>query len=340
MTQSCSACLKTLVLSLLLLLTVAGAEAEPLEITPFRTINNNPLAQIYGLPAETSAVLTDSGRWHFNLTQDIASIYSTSDSSSEHILLDGELYRWNLSARYGVSDNLELGLELPFIVQGGGFLDSFIIDWHKTFGLPQGGRDTAPKNRLRYQYSKDGRQLLNVTRSSSGIGDISLLAGYRLFEQKTDQDLDAVAVRAQVKLPSGDTGNLMGSGSIDTALFLTGSMNRSTEWGMLGVFGSVGGMVSSDGSILAGQRENLAALGTAGLGWAPASWIAFKVQCNLHTPLFNSGLSEIGNNSALITFGGTLKLPDGYLLDLGVGEDIAVGTAPDVNFHMGLAKRF
>jgi len=86
-TKSCSIYLKTLVLSLLLLFTAAESKAEPLEITPFRTINNNPLSQIYGLPAETSAVLTGAGRWQFNLTQDIASIYSTSDSSSEQILL-------------------------------------------------------------------------------------------------------------------------------------------------------------------------------------------------------------------------------------------------------------
>ena len=340
MTKSCSVYLKTLVLSLLLLLTAAEAKSEPLEITPFRTINNNPLSQIYGLPAETSAVLTGSGRWQFNLTQDIASIYSTSESSSEQILLDGELYRWNLSARYGLSNDFEVGLEIPFILQEGGFLDGFINDWHDAFGLSHGGRDSAPKNRLRYQYTKNGRQLLNMTNSSGGIGDISLLGAYRIFEQKTATDHDAVALRAQLKLPSGDTDNLMGSGSVDMTLFLTGSMNRSTEWGMLGVFASAGGMVSSDGSILESQRENLAALGTAGLGWAPTSWIAFKVQCNLNTPLFNSGLSEIGSGSALLTFGGTLKLPDNYLLDIGVGEDIAVSTAPDVNFHIGLAKRF
>jgi len=134
-----------LVLSLMMLLTAAETRAEPLEITPFRTVNNNPLSQIYGLPAETSAVLAGSGRWQFNLTQDIASIYSTSDSSSEQILLDGELYRWNLSARYGLGDDFEVGLEIPFILQDGGFLDGFINDWHDTFGLSPGGRDSAPK---------------------------------------------------------------------------------------------------------------------------------------------------------------------------------------------------
>jgi hypothetical protein len=38
--------------------------------------------------------------------------------------------------------------------------------------------------------------------------------------------------------------------------------------------------------------------------------------------------------------GGALKLPGEYLLDIGVSEDIAVATSPDVAFHLGLSKRF
>lgn len=325
---------------LLTTLSPAFTMADPLEITPFVTANRAPLAQIYGLPSETAPSLTAAGSWRFGLTQDIASIYSTKSSAGEQLELDGELYRWTLSGHYGFHNGLEVGLELPFVLQSGGFLDGFITDWHKAFGMSQGGRDQVPNNRLRYHYSKDGRTLLNVTRSGGGIGDISLLAGYRLFEQRTDSDHDQLALRAQLKLPTGDTSALTGSGSVDLTLFLSGAMNRRTEWGTLGVFGSAGGMVTSDGSILAGQRENLVALGTAGLGWAPASWIALKVQFNLNTPLFKSGLTEIGNGAVLLTSGGTLRLPGDYLLDIGVGEDIAVATAPDVTFHLGLSKRF
>ena len=327
--------------ALLLCCLFLPAPANGLEIEPFKTNNRSPLLQIFGLPAETSASILSPGRWQVGLTMDISSSYTAGTSGNEQILLDGELYRWTLAARYGISNRFELGLELPFVLQGGGFLDGFIVDWHKFWGLPQGGRDTAPKNRLNYSYSKNGVRQLSMDQASGGIGDLSLLAGYKLFEHRDSVDHDTLAVRTQLKLPTGESSRLLGSGSIDLALFLTGSMNRQTEWGTIGIFGSAGGMVTSDGDVLKHQRENLAGFGAAGIGWAPADWINFKVQCNLNTPLYaSSSLPELGQVAALVTMGGTLKFPGNYLLDIGVGEDIAVGTAPDVSLHLGLSKRF
>lgn len=329
------------ILFLIVICTVCASPLFALEITPFHTANRSPLTQIYGLPVETSSQLLPAGRLQLGFTQDIASIYSVSSTSSESILLDGELYRWTLTGRYGLTDRIELGLELPLVVQGGGFLDSFIIDWHKFFGLPQGGRDTAPKNQLRYRYTKNGVQKLDMTRPTGGTGDISLLAAYRLLEQQDETDHDSLAVRAQLKLPSGSSANLLGSGSTDFSLFLSGAMNRTTEYGILGIYASAGGMVTTDGEVLKDQRNNLIAFGNVGIGWSPVDWIAFKVQTDLNTPFYKgSSLPELGKSAALMTFGGTLKLPGNYLLDIGVGEDIAVATAPDVTFHLGLSKRF
>lgn len=328
-------------LLLALLLLIPAPAAFGLEIQPFRTANRSPLVQIYGLPAETSSSLLPSGQLQLGLSQDIASIYSVNSSATEQIMLDGELYRWTLAARYGLTETFELGVELPFVLQGGGFLDSFIIDWHSFFGLPQGGRDTAPKNRLRYRYVKNGIQKLDMTHASGGIGDVSLLAAYRLYEQQTATDHDTIALRSQLKLPSGNSSNLLGSGSVDFSLLLSGAMNRRTEWGTLGVYGAVGGLAGSDGDVLSDQRHNLVAFGNAGIGYAPTNWINFKVQADLSTPFYkDSSLAELGKGTALVTFGGTLKLPGNYLLDIGVAEDIAVATAPDVVFHLGLSKRF
>ncbi len=330
-----------LFIPLFFLCSLLPATAHGIEIEPFRTANRSPLLQIFGLPAETSSTLVSAGKWQVSLSQDIANSYNVGNTATEQVLLDGELYRWTLAARYGITDQLELGLELPFVQQGGGFLDSFIIDWHKFWGLPQGGRDTAPKNKLTYRYTKNGVQQLAMSHSTGGIGDISLLAGYKLLEQKTETDHDNLVIRTQIKLPTGNSSSLMGSGSVDLALFVSGSMNRKTEWGTLGIFGSAGALFASDGDILKNQRENLAGFGTAGLGWSPADWISFKLQGNLNTPLYgSSSLPELGKIAALLTMGGSLKLPGNYLLDIGVGEDIAVATAPDVTLHLGLSKRF
>jgi hypothetical protein len=111
--------------------------------------------------------------------------------------------------------------------------------------------------------------------------------------------------------------------------------------------GDAGPVCISRGSVhqrwrhLKNQRENFVGFGSTGLGWSPADWVSFKVQCSLTSAFYNqSSLSELGKATALLTTGGTLKLPGNYQLDIGVGEDIAVATAPDVTFHLGLSKKF
>lgn len=320
---------------------VTAARAGDMEITPFATSNQSPLVQIHGLPRESGAEITPPGRLSIGLSQDISSNYTVSSTPREQIELDGEAYRTTLYVRYGLAPRWESGIELPYIVQGGGFLDSFIVDWHSIFDLPQGGRDTAPKDRIAYRYRKDGVQKLKMDHSGSGIGDMSLTAGYDLYQYRDDASHDRLAIRTALKLPTGDSSSLRGSGGTDFMLQLCGNMTNYSEWGSLGLFGSVGGVVMSDGDVLSDQRSNLAGFGTLGAGWGPTSWISFKVQLNGNTPLYRgSSLDELSASSLMLVSGGALKLPGGYLLDIGVSEDVAVATASDVSFHLGLSKRF
>ena len=320
---------------------VPPAFAADMEITPFRTVNQGALVQIFGFPAESSATITPAGHTHVTLTQDMASSYVTAGSVRESLILDGESCRWTLAACYGIGERFEVGVSLLYILSGGGFLDSFINDWHTTFNLPQGGRDAAPSNRIRYGYRKDGIQRLLMERAGSGMGDISLTGGMRLYDLRDETVHDSLALRASLKLPTGDSGSLRGSGSSDVTLSLCGGMNNFTEWGALGLFGSLGAMALTNGDLLPGQQNNLVGFGTVGLGWGPAEWISFKIQLNAHTPLYrDSSLHEISGSSLMLVSGGTLKLSGAYLLDIGISEDVAVGTAPDVAFHLGLSRRF
>lgn len=330
---------RTLLLALLCCCT--PALAADMEITPFRTTNQSPLVQIFGLPAESAATLTPSGRLKFSLTQDVASNFTVSTSANEQITLDGESYRWTLATRYGINDRFEVGADIPYMLYGGGFLDSFIIDWHNTFGLPQGGRDAASKNKLNISYRKNGVQRLSMNRSGSGIGDIGLNAAMKLYDIQNSDSHTALAVRTSLKLATGDSASLRGSGSTDFTLSLCGSMNDFTEWGSLGLYGSLGGMAMTGGDVLRDQQNNLAGFGSAGIGWGPAQWISFKLQLNGHTPLYHgSSLAELSKSSLMLVIGGALRFPGNYLLDIGVSEDVAVATAPDVAFHLGLSRQF
>lgn len=331
----------SLLLLICILLPPLAALAADFEITPFKTGNQSPLVQIYGLPHDTGADIVPPGTFHISLNQDLSSNYTVHSSTREQVTLDGETYRMTFAARYGIAPNWEAGVEIPYILQGGGFLDSFVVNWHNTFGLPQGGRDSAPKNRLNYSYSKDGVQKLLMDHAASGIGDIALTGGFSLYDVRDTGRQDRLALKGAVKLPTGDSSSLLGSGSTDFMLQLCGSRNSYGEWGSLGVYGSVGGLAMSRSDVLSDQHNPLAGVGTLGFGWGPASWISFKVQLNGNTPLYrDSSLDEISKSALLLIFGGALRFPGEYLLDIGVAEDVAVATAPDVSFHLGLSKRF
>ena len=331
----------SLLLLICMLLSPFGAFAADFEITPFNTGNQSPLVQIFGLPHDTGAEIVSPGAFRVSLNQDLSSNYTVSSSAREQITLDGETYRVTFAARYGIASDLEAGVEIPYVLQGGGFLDNFVIGWHNTFGMPQGGRNSAPKNILNYSYIKDGVQKLRMVHDASGIGDISLTGGFSLYDDANTEQHDRLALKGAIKLPTGESSKLLGSGSTDLMLQLCGSMNSYGEWGSLGVFGSVGGLAMSGSDVLHDQHKPLAGIATLGLGWGPASWISFKVQLNGNTPLYrDSVLDEISKSPLLLIVGGSLKFPGEYLLDIGVAEDVAVATAPDVSFHLGLSKRF
>jgi hypothetical protein len=290
---------------------------------------------------DTGADIVPSGKFRLSLNHDLSSNHTVSSNPREQITLDGETHRLAFSARYGLAPRWEVGIEIPYLVQGGGFLDGFVINWHNAFGLPQGGRDSAPKNRLNYSYRKDGIHKLQMDQAGSGIGDVSLTGGFRLYDTSSRDSLDRLALKAAVKLPTGESSYLRGSGGTDLLLQLCGSMINFSEWGSLGLFGSVGGLLMSDSDILHDQHNPLAAVGTLGLGWGPSARISFKVQLTANTPLYRgSSLNEISKSSLLLISGGAIHLPGNYLLDIGVSEDVAVTTAPDVSFHLGLSKRF
>ena len=331
--------LKKVQVLVILAVILSSVPGQAIEIQPFRTSNRSPLVQIYGLPAAERSALLAGGQWEGTLSYDLASNYTRHASGTESIILDGETSRLNLALRHGLSVGWEIGVDIPMLWHRGSFLDAFIEDWHSFFSLPQGGRDHAPHDRLAYHYERSSRTALNLTDATEGLGDVSFSLGRQLVSQNSGRD--SVALRVTLKLPTGESDRLLGSGSTDLALSLSAATQRPGPGGDWALWGNIGLLAMSDGDVLQNQQRNLAAFGTGGLGWAPADWIAFKVQVDGHTPFYDdSDLDEVSTPAAQLTLGGSLSLSPHTQLDLGVTEDIVVATAPDVVFHLALRHRF
>ena len=310
------------------------------EITPFYTQNQSPMIQIFGLPSIGDPVLVPARKADLRFIIDLANNFFQDDNQRESIVLDGQSTRMSLDVRYGISKNFEVGLAVPYIIQSGGFTDGFIDWYHTTFGFSSGGRDQAPKNRLLYQYQKDQQVLLKVDKSSHGIGDIQMMGGFQLY-QSPIKPSRAISLRTSLKLPTGDSQQLHGSGSTDLSLWLTAGEDFRPGIGPMTLFGAGGVMGMTDGDVLKDQQRNWVGFGVLGLGWSPARWIAFKIQANGHTSFYkNSELEELTGSSVQLTIGGTLAFSKNINLDLGVTEDLLDRASPDVVFHLALRASF
>jgi hypothetical protein len=330
----------TLFLALLVLLLCTPWAVHPFDIIPFHTQNQSPIVQIFGLPAISDSRILPAGSKELTLILDIANNYVDESARNERITLDGETYRLNLAGRFGIGNRLEFGFEIPYVFQNGGFLDGFIKNYHSTFSLPQGGRGQAPKDRLLLNYQRNGSNLFRIDQSNSGIGDLRLTAGFQLYRDDTESPR-ALAIRASLKVPTGDSDDLHGSGSTDLALWLTASQGWKTTIGMWEIFGGAGILGMTKGDDLPDQQQNAVAFGSLGAGWHPLAWLTLKVQFDGHTAFFkDSDLVELSSGSVQIVMGGTLHFSDRTALDIGVSEDLVVKTAPDVVFHFALYHRF
>jgi hypothetical protein len=322
----------------LLLSTFAVTPASAELLAPFFTRNQNPFVQIFGLPAAGSARLLPAGSLAASVVIDAGNSFSRGTTAAEAILLDGETYRSTLVWRYGVSDHLEIGMDLPYISHRGGIFDGFIDWWHNFTGLPDGGRKQEARDLLQYRYREDGRERVAILNADSGPGDLMLAAAIPVFGQKGERRL--AALRATLKLPTGSTSGLRGSGSTDFSLRLTGEDRQTLSPWPVSLFGAAGVLLLTGGEIIAERQRHAVGFGTMGLGWQPYSWLALKVQVDGHSAFYDSELAELGDLSAQLVMGGSLELPGALVLDLAVAEDIIVYTAPDVVFHLVLRRLF
>lgn len=308
----------------------AGADA----FDPLPALDLHPLTRIHGLPAYHGARLLGPGRGQVRVALQAASHFLMQRSARELLALDGETHWTSVTLRYAGA-GAEWGIEIPYVAHSGGFLDSLVENWHRAFGLPRSGRDQAPRGRLDFLYRRDGETRFALERASRGLGDVRLLAAWPLARERSR----ALALRASLKLPTGEAHELRGSGAADLALWLAAGCGEcAAAWGW---HASAGVLVLGRGELLPELQRPLAAFGAAGVGWRAAPALVLKAGLRGHTPLYrDSGLRALDRTALRLILGASWRLARRTTLDLAVTEDARIETAPDVGFLLSLGVGF
>ena len=313
-----------------------GGVAEPLRI-----VNLHPFHLLYGVPASFGARVLAPGSSELILSADMASYLVGESSGPERVLLDGETGRLALALRGGFRDRWEWFVEAPLVAHRAGAFDAFIEGWHDFFGLPQGGRDKAPRDRLAIFYEDETGTRVNIRRSVLSLGDVSFGAGYA--PPRRGSSNDGLAIRASVKLPTGDGDSLAGSGGFSSSVW------AETSGALPGASASRGWLYAATlGALVAETPRNLpefsrewSVFGRFGVTWRPLARLALTAQIDVHSsPYGSSRASPLSDPIVLMGLGGALRLSAGTTLEVALTEDDGSrASAPDVGLHFALRRR-
>lgn len=246
-------------MALLALLSVAPGKSEEgllfKDTGPLRIRNQFLLNTGFLGFTPVSANVLSAGRWQLDLTETVSNTFAHSRSVANYLdqrhsrssltlndfrsipasnpkapifQLDGEVYRTTVSARRGVGNGWQIEVNLPIIDMTGGHLDALIEDFHRAFSLDQAGRLGAPRNRfLIYLRDAQGEYFRNQSPGLS-LGDTVISVQKAAYWSTA---INPRAIRFEVKLPTGSSRSLTGSGSFDFGIeLLAGHYFHRSSW--------------------------------------------------------------------------------------------------------------
>jgi hypothetical protein len=296
--------------------------------------DNGLLTGIFGFPESTEGgQLIGRGQHRWDTSLIIASHNIDETRNGEDFRLDGETNRLAFTYGYGFSDKLDISIEVPYLSHRAGSLDSIIDSFHDILIFTGGGaRAKREQDQLEIFYADSQAALVDVTNNASGISDVRLLAGWQL---STSEDRNT-ALRFGIKLPTGDSDGLLGSGGTDISLGLASDVTGLWGKTKLSGFYRVNVTYLGEPDRLADRYKNLVGQLSFGLGYELHRIVDLKLQSRIRSAVYDSEIENLVVPSVALTFGADFRVSDHYRLVLSVGEDPKVGSVPDVSFQIAL----
>lgn len=293
----------------------------------FQVRDENPLVRALYLPLPSDSRLADGQ--NLSATLAISNTLNVEGRPRESLFVDGESDTLRLTYDNALFQSWRYRFTLPVIHDSGGILDSVISDWHRFFGLPQGERPFYPKNQLVYFYS--GRGHVDITRSQTGIGDISAEMGWFAV----DDAHRTLSLWGGIAAPTGSASKLTGDGAWEGAAW-GHAVLRWPKWQLaaeLGLAQPFGDEIFAGSAHKTSVFARFAATRALGTMWS------LRAQLDGQTGRVEDSEIRLLGPSLQLTVGAVRRLGERWRLEFGFAEDAAVNTAPDITFFLGVRRK-
>jgi len=314
---------------LLFLLTAVSHQSAAFQ-GPLEIRNQFPLFIHLNSPGLESASQQD----RFSLVCSYSSLFLLKRSNDWSVQMDMETLEFAFRIKKNIPQVMEIGLEIPLLSFNSGVLDDPLQWYHQTFGFPDYGRSTRPKNDYLYRVGKGGKTVVEGELGKLGLGDIRITGKKELFRMDGHPFL---SLKLDLEIPTGDPQKGYGNGSLDIGLGLL--LEKEITQSLLAV---VNGGLVVPGPWKAKETIALREYYYGGLGveWAFSKRLSFLSQVWAQTsPFPETGIDSIDRPALIFSIGSRYAYGPNSL-ELALTEDLNTSGAPDFTVTFSLKRQF
>jgi len=303
---------------------------------PFPVRNFQPIQLLFlGMQGDRAAVI---GKGALDIRVELAETSTVFNENLPSVTakIKMEQLRSGLFLRYGLTDRLEVAMEIPLLYRYQGFLNGVISQVERlTSGLSP-ARAALENTGFVYNLTKGGQTIFSGSDGQLGLGDITLNSKYQVV---TEQGwIPGLSLRFAVKVPSGDEGRFFGSGHVDVGAGVAIEKKIADRWIL---YGNVNGIVPTGKVAGLSVNPEMSAIAAIEYLWTPA--FSLVAQFDYYSsPFRNTGTQILDGSVTEVVVGYNYRLRPNLVWQLyGVENlDFTTGSAADFTLSTLVTYRF
>lgn len=286
----------------------------------------NPFVAASGLPFAPPSAAADA--WRVDVVASASNTELAFDRGGEHLLFDGEFHEARVAVTHAFGERWIARATIGAIAFDDGFLDGFIEDWHRAFGLDNGDRGHLASSGHVLAYDDGAGDRIALDRTLHAATPLLLDVAWRLPAGTHEWQLGAT-----LKLPTTHASPLVDDRAVDASLWLAAQSTDATTrlpWGV-----RAGAMRRGDTELLPNRANDLVPFADATLGYVLRPGWDVAAQLQWHGALYDSAIPLL-DDAATLALSSAWHAKAGWTLRAGLVEDAIAKHAQDVTFFLSL----
>ncbi len=330
----------------MLFLTISLYAAEPKEYQPYGPLpvkNQMPLYIFFLSFSPDKAEVVNEGKFTYDFGYQVSNgvLDKVTTGTEDYIIqIDTEVNRFHVDLRYGVHENAEVALEVPYIRFSRGYLDGFIEGFEETFNFTTpGARENSDRNSYKYEVRKGGVYAIRSNTPHGTLGDSLLSFKYKLLDECDNYPWPTFSVKGTLKIPTGSKSKLTGNEEWEGGISLLADNSFSDRW--FGYLNFNTAFIQEPSFFEGWDIDSYIISGTVATEYFFTKGLSTILQLSINTtPYPSSGTDPLDNDAYDVAWGFNYKYTDSIEGRIYATENLETDSSPDFGLGGGFKLKW